>query len=222
MKYLLPTGAGLVIVLGTALAQGMWTQRWNPSPALEIASARLAGVALTVGDWQGEDVDLDSDAVAQAKLVRAWMRRYTHRQTGAGLTVLLMCGRAGPVSVHTPEWCYGGMGYEMAGAPITYRVGADGSAATAEFWTARFTKSGSAIPDHLRIFWAWNAVGNWEAPTHPRLAFGRYPVLYKLYVLRNMTSVYDPVDDDLFLDFMHQLLPELTRALWAPDEATAE
>src|SRR5262249_55729990 len=140
--------------------------------------------------------------------------------TDVSITALLMCGRAGPVSAHTPEWCYGGIGYEMAGTPIHCSV--DAGAAPAAFWTARFSKPGAALPDHLRIFLAWNVSGSLVAPSHPRLAFGRYPALYKLYVLRNLTSIHDRFDEDRCLEFMRQLLPELSRALFPQAGLAAE
>jgi hypothetical protein len=108
----------------------------------------------------------------------------------------------------------------MASTPVNYAL--DSEAGTiAEIWTARFSKTGTALPDYLRIFWAWNATGSWEAPQSPRLAFGRYPARYKLYVLRNLTSIHDRLDEDRCLEFMRQLLPELSRTLCPQDRPVA-
>ena len=208
----LPVSIGLALVLGPAALHGLWTQRWQPSPAIEAAAARLADVPLAFGDWQGEALTLDPDAVAQAKLTGCWMRRYTHAATGRNVTVLLMCGPAGPVSVHTPEWCFRGAGYDMAGPAIKYSVNTE---PPAEFWTAQFSKPGPVLPDQLRIFWAWSATGAWEAPRQPRLAFGRSTVLYKLYIFRNLTAPQEPLDDDPCREFMRVFLPELSRTLFS-------
>ncbi len=206
-----PLSVALVLVLGPAVVHGLWTQRWQPSPAVETAAARLADVPLAFGDWQGEPLTLDPDAVAQAKLTGCWMRRYTHAATGRNVTVLLMCGPAGPVSVHTPEWCFGGAGYDMAGPAVKYAVHAE---PPAEFWTARFSKPGPVLPDQLRIFWAWSTAGTWEAPRQPRLAFGRSAFLYKLYILRNLTDPQEPPDNDPCLEFLRVFLPELSHTLF--------
>lgn len=201
----------LALVLGPAVLHGLWTQRWQTAPAIEAAAARLADVPLAFGDWKGEALALDPDAVAQAKLTGCWMRRYTHAVTGRSVTVLLMCGPAGPVAVHTPEWCFGGAGYDMAGPAVPYTVPTE---PPAEFWTARFSKPGTILPEQLRIFWAWSTAGTWEASRQPRLAFGRAAFLYKLYVLRNVTAPSERIDDDPCLEFMRVFLPELSRTLF--------
>ncbi len=206
-----PLSIALALVLGPAVLHGLWTQRWQASPAIEAAAARLAAVPLTLGDWQGEALTLDPEAVAQAKLTGCWMRRYTHAATGRSVTVLLMCGPAGPVSVHTPEWCFGGAGYDMVSPAIKYPVQTE---PPAEFWTARFHKPATVLPEQLRIFWAWSTAGTWEAPRQPRLAFGRAPVLYKLYVLRSLTAPQERLDDDPCVAFLHVFLPELSRTLF--------
>ena len=208
MKRHLLIGSALLVVLGSGLVHGWWTERWHSSPALGVAVARLGEVPLTIGPWKGEPVDVDPQAVAQANVAGCWMRRYTHGVSGEAVTVLLMCGRAGPVSVHTPEWCYGGAGYEMAGAPTRLALGPVADLPPAQFWTARFAKLAPAVPEQLRIFWAWGAAGAWTAPDRPRLAFARQPVLFKLYVLRSLRSASERLEDDPCVEFMRQLLPQ--------------
>jgi hypothetical protein len=206
-----PLNIALALVLGPAVLHGLWTERWQASPAMEVAAARLADVPLTIGDWQGEALALDPEAVAQAKLTGHWIRRYSHAATGRSLTVLLMCGPAGPVSVHTPEWCFGGAGYDMVGPAVQYTVHTE---PPAEFWTARFSKPARVLPEQMRIFWAWSASGTWEAPRQPRLAYGRAPFLYKLYIIRNVTAPQQRLDDDPCLEFLRVFLPELSRTLF--------
>ena len=43
-------------------------------------------------------------------------------------TALILCGRPGPVSIHTPDVCYRGLGYEPTGSPSRWdsRVEAGG------------------------------------------------------------------------------------------------
>jgi hypothetical protein len=215
MTRFLPIAAAWTLVLGAGIVHGLWTQRWRPSQEVEAAVARIDHVPMELGDWKGEGAELDPEAVAQARVSGCWMRRYTQQSTGAKVSVLLMCGRAGPLSVHTPEWCYGGAGFAMAGPAVKHRVRAEGDSRSAEFWTARFTKARSALPEHLRIFWAWNAEGDWKSPQWPRLEFGRCPVLFKMYVMRNLADVHESLDTDPCVALLGRLLPELERSLFA-------
>jgi hypothetical protein len=208
-----PIKAGLVLVVLSGLLHGVWTRRWKDGRELETAVARLNDVPLTVGEWSGRDEGLDAQEVAQAGLAGTWRRRYVHRRTGATLTVLLMCGRSGAAAVHTPEWCYRGVGYEPE-RPQRLRVtDADGTAA--EFWAGKFRKPDAVAAPGLRIFWGWNASGAWQAPDYPRLAFARYPALYKLYIVRELTSPGETLDEDPTVGFLQEFLPVADRALFA-------
>lgn len=203
----------VVLLAGTGLLQGMWTQRWGPSEPLQQAAARLREVPMTVGDWHGTPADLDADALARAGLSGCWMRHYTHAHTGAKVTALLMCGRPGPTAVHTPQWCYGGAGYEMMAAPLHQRMSLDVDLVPVEVWRGQFKKTGTADLTTLRIDWSWSATGQWTAPTHPRMTFASHPALYKLYVLRNIPvgSSADPSPE-----FMKVFLPQVNDVLFAP------
>jgi len=114
--------------------------------------------------------------------------------------------------VHTPDVCYQGAGFTLAASPA--RSSAAPGEAGAEFWAARFLWAGPAPGSHRRIFWAWNAGGGWQAPDNPRLAFARYPALYKLYVIREMSKRDEPPENDPCREFMRLLLPELQEALF--------
>ena len=154
-------------------------------------------------------MELDAEDVSQARLAGYSWRRYQNTATGDAVSVLLLCGRPGPLSVHTPDACYGGGGYEMAAPPR--RV----TAQAAEFWTARFRKSGSATPEDLRIWWSWNAAGAWKAADSPRLDFARFPVLYKLYVIVEDASAARSADAKSCPELLDHLLPALDKALAA-------
>src|SRR5439155_15150223 len=127
--------------------------------------------------------------------------------------ILLVCGRPGPVSVHTPDVCYEGVGYEMAAAPVRYAAREGSSAAPAQFWMADFEKQRAAVPVRLRILWSWHAAGAWQAPDDPRLTFARFPVLYKLYVIREMASGDERLEEDRCGEFLGQLLPEFRNSI---------
>ena len=208
----LAIGAILSVVIVTGLVHGLWTGRWSAATELTEAVTALDVVPFDVGDWRGKEEELDPEMVRQAGLSGAWMRRYSQENTGASVTVLLMCGPPGTTSVHTPEWCYGGAGYDMIAAPVQFQL-PRADTGSAEFWTAKFRKENAAVPSHLRIFWSWRAAQVWHAAEYPRLAFARQPVLYKLYVVREMTSPTEPTEEDPCVDFLRQFLPLLDASL---------
>jgi hypothetical protein len=135
-------------------------------------------------------------------------RRYVHRRTGQAVDLLLVCGRAGPTSVHTPDVCYRGSGYDEVGEATRYAAPGGGA-----FWVRRFQKPGPA-PAPLRVIYGWNATGAWEAPDSPRTAFAGRAALYKLYVIREMARTDEPLEEDPAVDFLRAALPPLGAALF--------
>lgn len=207
MKRFFPLflGAGLLAACG--LLHGLHIDRWTRSAALEAASDRLSEVPATIGDWDGLPVDMDARQLAVANVTSHVARRYVQRGSGREVTVLLLCGRGGPLSVHQPDVCYTGAGYATAAPPEAW---ADPSGA--RFWMARFARP-TGDPQPLRIFWAWGLHGDWAAPTQPRLELAREPAMYKLYVVQRMTRPDEPLDEGHARDFLQVLLPELRRRL---------
>jgi hypothetical protein len=134
----LPLIVGLVIVLASTLVQGLWTQRWQKSADLESAVQRLNNAPGDLGTWKAEAVEFDADALADAGAQGSWVRRYTDKRSGVSVLVILLCGRSGKMSVHRPEHCYRGAGYEMMAEAVRYELAAD---PIAHCWTTRFVRS---------------------------------------------------------------------------------
>src|SRR5580765_3646194 len=123
----LPLFVAFAVVLVSGLAHGVWTQRWQPARELEEACTRLYAVPLKAGPWQGNNLEGDPDAFRQARAAGYWTRRYSKDAADAPITVILMCGRAGHMAVHTPDICYRGAGYEMLGEPVKENIAATGN-----------------------------------------------------------------------------------------------
>jgi hypothetical protein len=209
----LPLLAGLAVVILTGLVHGCWTQRWQPSQALTDAVARLERVPLRIGEWQGHPQEVDDESYARAGAAGYWLRRYVHLRSGQAVSVILMCGRAGPMAVHAPDVCYRSAGFEVVAGPEPYRV--SGPAGPHE-WRALWVRQPGPVPVALRVIWAWSANGDWRAPDHPRLVFRGAPALYKLYLLREMTRADAGTADDPCPEFLSALLPELRQTLFPP------
>jgi hypothetical protein len=216
MSRLLLFLAGLAIILGAGLVHGVWTERWQPRRELQDAVARLQNLPGNLGPWKQSPAKLDPEALRQAEAVGHWSKEYTHEGGGNTVLVILLCGRPGPMSVHRPEHCYSGAGFEMTAPPFPYEVLAEDGSRLAQCWSAKFRQQDAADPTRLRIFWTWFAGGSWQAPESPRFVFAGNPALYKLYVVRVMTAAQERFEEDPCLDFLRRLLPALTQALTPP------
>src|SRR5262245_47984638 len=101
-----------LLLLVCGLAHGLWTERWSPSEALHHAAARVERVPMEIGPWKATAVETDSAAFFQAGALKYWARSYVDENRKTPVLVILMCGRAGRMAVHTPEVCYRGAGYD--------------------------------------------------------------------------------------------------------------
>jgi hypothetical protein len=209
MFRLLPAALAVTALLFTGLAHGLWTDRWTVAEDLAAAVARLEQVPLVLGDWEAPAAPPERQH--SRTVAGSFTRRYVNRQTGKGVTVSLMCGRAGPLAAHTPDVCYEASGYE--GGPLSTYTHPAGGAPPAAFYTACFRKARATEQSTLRIFWSWNATGTWQVASNPRLAFAHQPVLYKLYLLRELTTAREPLEEEPCIDLLNHLLPALQRVL---------
>jgi hypothetical protein len=207
-------GAALALIVGPAILAGNRTGRWRSSGELEIAVSRLDRIPMAIGDWVGRTEAVDARAITTAGFAGSVMRRYENARSGKTISLLIVCGRPGPVSVHTPDICYPGAGFEMTQEqPETLSVPIDPPGDRAEFAWTEFERRVSLLPDRLRIYWSWKSTGAWSVPYSPRVAFGSRPFLYKLYLIQRTSEGNEPADDAAFMDFLRKLLPELDKAL---------
>jgi hypothetical protein len=209
MKRIAITATAIAAILITGIVHGIWTGRWEWSDEPAASVARLPQVPMEFGDWQG--VRLDSESRDLDGASACLNRRYTHRATGAGVTILLLCGRPGPVSIHPPDSCYAAGGYQVI-APTMFNA-ADASPG-AEFRVARMRKKRAGDQSQFRIFWAWNNGQGWRVPADPRMGYASSKVLFKLYVIRELADFEEPLDNDPSVEFMSQFLPPLDKTLF--------
>jgi hypothetical protein len=212
MSRLIAFGVVLAAVLVSGAVAGFPSGRWGGSRALQTAAARLDQLPLSLGaNWDVQAQNLREREIAIAELEGYTSRRYLHRRTGTIISVLLVCGRPGPISVHTPEVCYTGAGYFPSGAARAYSAPAS---APGQFQVRDFQKGNVATPSLLRIFLSWGCKGEWSVPSHPRFAFAGKPYLYKLYVVREMARANEPLDKDPAAEFIKELMPQLQETLF--------
>lgn len=206
----------VALVAGAGLVHGKLSDRWGSSAALEAALARVPEVPLRIDGLIGEELPTDPKEFGMAGASAYWMRNYRDPDKKTTTLVILMCGRPGLMSVHTPDVCYQGAGYEMLGDP--------GTAAFDElglFWTARFVKQ-SLGSDDLRLFWGWTNDGTWRAPASPRWEFRGGRFLYKLYVAQRASGRDEKSGRQAAEATVRRLLPAIRKTLFeeAPPSAT--
>ena len=209
MPRLIAPGIVLVVVLGSGALAGLWSGRWGSSQAVQAAAARLQGLPLSLGDdWDVQAKELDARMVEIAEMEGYVSRQYRHRRKGTVISVLLFCGRSGPLCVHTPEICFAGAGYVPLG-PAKIHEG------PGQFRVQDFRKENVAAPTLLRIFLSWGDKGEWSVPDNPRLAFAHRPSLYKLYVVREMSKANEPIEQDPVSELLEDLIPQLNKECFA-------
>jgi hypothetical protein len=209
-------GACALLVL-SGLVHGIWTERWQSSQALQNACARLADVPINMGAWKSTELEVDEESFQQTRALAYWTRRYVKDGANEPMTVILMCGRANHMSVHTPDICYRGAGFDIVGEQAKTRIGPSQGGFSAELWTARFRPPSKSAVRDLRLYWAWNADGTWQAPASPRWTFGSESFLYKLYVVHETKKGSGL--DSVAHDFLGQLLPTLNKSLFSAQAA---
>lgn len=212
MKRILIIACAGVMLIASGVVHGIWTDRWSEPADVADAAKRLERLPMTIGSWQGGVVEMEKDT--KSTLAGVIARRYVHTSNGKIVTILLACGRAGPICTHTPDVCYAGSGFEVE-KPKSFRMTSQTAAAPPEFWTARFVKERATGRTHLRIFWAWHGEESWQIAENPRLHFAGEKVLYKLYMIREMVQHDEPLEGDACVEFMHDLLPAIRESVFA-------
>ena len=215
----LPAMVAAVLLAGSGVVHGVWTERWAADETAHRAAEALDRMPSSVGDWVGEEAALSEPEVRFAELAGYALRHYRHVPTNRTITVLVMCGDPGPISVHPPTACYKGAGYRIAGNVRRCSISSsmsDNRFVRDTFQVADFRKPPSAGFGQVRIFWAWSADGQWTAPDNPRLAFAGAPALFKLYVTSEMDNASKPDEKSTAEAFLQQLLPQLRTTVFAP------
>ncbi|MBP3960068.1 hypothetical protein J8F10_32985 [Gemmata sp. G18] len=193
---------------------GIYTHRWD-SWAESVAGTavdRIERVPLRAGAWEGERIEVDTLTLPEEMVGRAVSVRFVNRITGSTATVFLSCGPTDSIAAHTPRVCYPVNGYPCSGTDLRASP-APAEDPAPEFWVSNFTKPDALAPIHLRVIWAWSDGRGWQVPGNPLRTFRRSPVIYKCYVVRQVISPDEPVENDPGMQLLAALLPELDGVL---------
>jgi hypothetical protein len=200
---------GSVALIACGIVHGFWTDRWAPPVETSNAASRLEAIPLEMGEWDGEALPV-KEGEAGAGVAGFIRRRYVHRKTGAAVSLFLVCGRPGPVSIHTPDVCYGASGYTV-NTHSRYE-----SSSGDRMWKSDATRTSATEETRLRLYWGWSDGSAWTAAEDPRVQFARRPVLHKLYVVRELNGANEANQNEPCEGFLQTLLPVLRRTLFTP------
>lgn len=207
MKRIFPAMVALVLVVGTGLVHGYVTERWHVNEAIQRAVTAVEKLPTKVGDWESEPIK--SNARGRLNLAAEQYVRFVNKKTGDTVALALVCGRMGPVSIHTPDVCYSASGFTV-GKKTTFEM--KDVAGAPVFFTADMKRPNSAEGLPQRLFWTWRAAGQWRVADNPRKTFSGQPVLYKFYLARELSAPV-PLDQEPVVELLRQLLPELDKVL---------
>jgi hypothetical protein len=213
MSRFLVIALAVGVLVGAALFEGSRTNRWGDTEEIRAAAARLDGVPRGVGPWSSTENTIAPKILKVAEAVGHVARTYQHRETGARVEILMLCGPSGPIAAHTPDVCYAGNGFRMVGRQSRLTLALPGGDA-ASYWSARFEKE--RTDEALRVCWAWGVDGTWEASDAPWGTFALKPALYKLYATRTAAPTPDAdraTNPDPVEGFLTVFLPEVKKAL---------
>ena len=200
---------GSLALVACGIVHGFWTDRWAPPAETAQAAERLEAIPLELGDWDGVALEVKTGEAGRG-VAGCIKRRYVHRKTGTTLSLFLVCGRHGPVSIHSPEVCYGASGF-LVNARQRYELTSGDS-----MWKTDATRTNATEQTRLRLYWGWSYGSSWAAAQDPRVEFARCPVMHKLYVVREMSGLSEASQTEPCEEFLHLLLPALRKALFAP------
>lgn len=202
----------IALIIAGGVLYGLQVDRWHSgSEALEQAVERLNKVPMVIGSWVGEPLAVEEPGVFERSGVKAyWQRRYIHRGDGSSVDAVLVVGRPGPISVHTPDICFRGSGFAAAGVQRRTSIPSAG-----DCWTCRFLPGESSATHAMEVHWTWSTDGTWTAPDTPRVAFARRPVLIKLYVLREILGATAAEKANPATAFLSTAMPSITYAIFS-------
>ena len=197
----------IALTLLSGVLHGRMSNRWGQASRLAEAGSLLLGLPAEIGDWQqiGDSHQLSGEAAAVLECSGYVIRNYIHRDTRESVTVGLIVGPSGPMSVHTPEVCYSSREFPMIAGPERQVLKtADG--VQHELWRTTH-KSVRLEGTALLVYYGWNDGTRWTAAEHPRFAYAGKPYLYKLQLAVPAPLAASGDYEDAGLRFLRDFLP---------------
>ncbi|WP_425616570.1 exosortase-associated EpsI family protein [Anatilimnocola sp. NA78] len=203
----------IAITVAVGAAHGTLIGRWGLKPDVMQGAKLLEKVPDQFGDWKrdGDDTtQLDPEAAKVLQCKGHIVRVYDNVRTGDRVSVAVLLGPAGPISVHTPEVCYSARDYQITSDRKSWSLPESDSKNSDTFWDLRLTAN-NVSETRLRVMYGWTNHQTWQAPDHPRFSYGGSPYLYKLQLAGPVND--DENQRDACNDFLTAFLPVLRNYL---------
>lgn len=204
---------GFFALLAAGGADAVLNRGLNDPDAVKTAAAKLSLIPDQIGSWASSPEEIDEREKRLARIGGSLRRTYRNAANGYVVSMTVLCGAAGPMSVHPPTACFEGVGYELSNGPtfVTFDDRDANEDADSVLNRATFRLPDATSSDIVRVFWGWSDDGIWQAPENPRLAFRGQPYLFKLYVVdRSLQQADEFKQAETFLE---QALPVIRREL---------
>lgn len=207
------SSTAFVLILASGIGHRWLMGQWGGAEkSLHRAVARLDAIPARIGDWSGEDMVLDRRQIERSGIAGYLSRKYVNRSTGSVVHLLIVCGPPGPVSVHSPEVCMRGAGYNLMEEPAACRLDTGSGRPSGRFRSGDFVRHTQPTSEMMRVLWGWNSGDGWKIPENPRLEYAGRSSLYKVYVSRSLDRQNVPIESDPCVQFLREFLPHSRRA----------
>lgn len=176
---LLALGVAVAITALSGWGYGRFSNRWGPPAELVEVGAKLREIPTACGQWKFvSSQDLSEDVREMLESTAEVTRVYVDDQTGEYVSMILVVGPVGPLSIHNPQICFPAQNYRPVDARTPVKI-RDAKGTENTLWAATFASKGLE-PVKIRVYWGWSTGGPWSAPNDARFAFGGAPHLYKI------------------------------------------
>ncbi len=223
-QYAIPLTVVLVIVAIGTWKQAVYTDRFTwieqDLEQLDNFTERLEHVPLEFGNWVGEVKPYNEEQFLRSKCKGCFSSIFENKRTGDAVTVYLVSGTARNTTIHTPDWCYRGAGFDMQAKPFPYTIESEDM--SSEFVTTTFNRETAFEQQHLRILWTFSGNGTWEGPVRAKIHFAGKSALFKMYLISPILKRDDSIEASPAKQFAEDFMPILTRVLFPPTETEAE
>jgi hypothetical protein len=184
---------GLALAVALLAASGAvraW-QSWGVNEALRRGLESpfpLSDLPMTLGDWKGEERELEPEVAAATGCTDHIVRSYRNDKTGSRVDLILLYGPTTEVIKHSPMICYPYAGFSTAASPEGRAVEVGGS--SYPFLSMVFAKGEGDQTLREEVYFTWGAAYpgrpgvTWGTDMGPWKRLARIPGLYKVHLQR--------------------------------------
>lgn len=205
----------ILLVVGIGIAQGMLSDRWGIPANVTAAAQMLQSIPLTVGKWQGRDGEPLSERAVKVSGAVGYISRSYSNDSSDVVSVMILCGRPGPISSHAPDVCFEGAGLvQTADAQPRAVPGEAGAKRT--FNTAEFRPPATRPGPNVGTYWGCSVDGReWDAVSDGRFEYAGHPHLYRAIITSTSPMTVAEGETPVIEAFLAEFLPVVSQTLAA-------